>query len=505
MSPLRTNPAGETQAPEHPDQGVGHDRPHPMRSLLILGLAALSFALAQTTLVPALAELMHEFNTDASGIAWVLTGYLISAAVFTPIFGRLGDMFGKRRLLVIALFIFAAGSIVSALGDSVATIVAGRILQGVGGGIFPLCFGIIRDEFPAEKVSASIGLISATAGIGGGLGLILGGLIIDGASYHWIFWLGAAMAAVAAIAALIWVPESPNRTPAKVDIRGAIVLAVGLTIPMYAVSEANSWGWTSFRLIGLILVGLGIIAFWVWLQKRTRDPLADVSMLARPAVAMTNVATLLIGFGMFASFILIPQLVEAPENTGYGLGYTATQAGLIMLPGALMMLFAGPFSGVLGSRFGNKMPLALGAVISGFGLVGLGLDHGSALSIMLWNMFSSVGIGLAFAARPNLIMESVPVERTGEATGFNALIRSVGSSLGSQVTASVLTGTIVLASGFPTSEGFKTAFLIGAGASIVAGLMATLIPSRGHDHVTVAEEIGAASVLPEPALAADEA
>ncbi len=475
-----------------------------MRSLLILGLAALSFALAQTTLVPALAELMEEFNTDASGIAWVLTGYLISAAIFTPIFGRLGDMFGKRRLLVIALFIFAAGSTVSALGESVPAIVAGRILQGVGGGIFPLCFGIIRDEFPAERVSASIGLISATAGIGGGLGLIMGGLILDHASYHWIFWLGTAMAVLAAIAAIRWVPESPNRTPAKVDVRGAIVLAIGLSIPMYAISEANNWGWTSFRLIGLVVLGLVIIGFWVWLQKRTTDPLADVEILSKPAVAMTNLATLLIGFGMFASFILIPQLVEAPENTGYGLDYTATQAGLIMLPAALMMLFAGPLSGQLGARFGNKLPLALGGLISGAGLLGLGFDHGSALSIVLWNVLSSIGVGLAFAAMPNLIMESVPIERTGEATGFNALIRSVGSSLGSQVTSSILTGTIVLATGFPTSHGFKIAFLVGAGASLGAGVMAMLIPSRGHDHLPVAEEIGAASVLPDPALASDD-
>lgn len=490
-----------------PETNVGPEmprRPHPMRSLLILGLAALSFALAQTTLVPALAELMVQFETDASGIAWVLTGYLIAAAVFTPVFGRLGDMFGKRRLLVIALFIFAAGSVVSALGDSVTAIVAGRILQGVGGGIFPLCFGIIRDEFPAERVSASIGLISATAGIGGGLGLITGGLIVDHASYHWIFWLGAVMAALAALAALLWVPESPNRSPARVDIRGAVVLAVGLSIPMYAISEANDWGWASAKLIGLVALGLLITGFWFWLQRRTAEPLADVKLLSRPAVAMTNLATMMIGFGMFASFILIPQLVEAPENTGYGLGFSATQAGLVMLPGAMVMLFAGPLSGQLGARFGNKLPLALGGLISGLGLVGLALDHGSVLSIVLWNLLSSVGVGLAFAAMPNLIMEAVPIERTGEATGFNALIRSVGSSLGSQVTSSILVGSIVLATGFPTSEGFRLAFLVGAGASILAGVIATLIPARGRHHLPVAEEIGAASVLPDPAQAAHE-
>ena len=474
-----------------------------MRTLLILGVAALSFALAQTTLVPALAQLAEEFHTDASGIAWVLTGYLISAAVFTPIFGRLGDMFGKRRLLVIALFIFAAGSTFSALGDSVPAIVAGRILQGVGGGIFPLCFGIIRDEFPPERVSSSIGLISATAGIGGGLGLILGGLILDNASYHWIFWLGAAMALLAAIATMLFVHESPTRIPARVDVRGAIVLAIGLSIPMYAISQANAWGWTSAKMIGLTVAGLLILAFWVWLEARTEDPLADVSLLAKPAVAMTNLATMLVGFGMFGSFILIPQLVEAPEVTGYGFGLTATQAGLVMLPGALTMLFAGPLSGSLGSRFGNRLPMVLGCLISGIGLLGLGLDHGSTLSVVLWNVFGSIGIGLAFAAMPNLIMEAVPLEQTGEATGINALIRSVGSSLGSQVTASILTATIVASTSLPTGDGFTTAFLAAAGMSIVAGFVAMLIPASGKSHLPVGEEIGAASILPDPAQAPD--
>lgn len=474
-----------------------------MRTLLILGLAALSFALAQTTLVPALAELAIEFDTDASGVAWILTGYLIAAAVFTPIFGRLGDIFGKRKMLVIALFIFAAGSAVSAIGSSVQTIVIGRILQGVGGGIFPLCFGIIRDEFPKERVAASIGLISATAGIGGGLGLILGGLILDNASYHWIFWMGAGMAVIAAVSAHFLVPESPNRTPAKVDYRGAVVLAVGLTLPMYAISKANDWGWTSGSTIGLALIGVLILAFWVWLQRRTKDPLAEVKLMASPPILMTNIATLFIGFGMFGSFVLIPQLVEAPVSTGYGFGYTATQAGLVMLPAALMMLIAGPVSGNMGTRFGNKFPLAMGGALAGIGLLGMGFMHGSVLPIILWNIVSSMGVGLAFAAMPNLIMETVPMSRTGEATGFNALIRSVGSSLGSQVVASILTASIVAGAMLPTDAAFKAAFLVAAGVSILAGIMALLIPNNGHAHRSIADEIGAASPLPEPAYSGE--
>lgn len=474
-----------------------------MRSLLILGVAALAFALAQTTLVPALAELIEVFHTDAAGVAWVLTGYLISAAVFTPIFGRLGDMFGKRRLLVIALLIFAAGSAVSALGSSLEVIVLGRVLQGVGGGIFPLCFGIIRDEFPPEKVSLSIGLISATAGIGGGLGLILGGLLVDHLSWHWIFWAGSATAVVAAIAALLFIPESPNRTPGKVDVRGALVLAVGLAIPLYAITEASSWGWTDSRTLGLIAVGLVVLAGWVALQRGTKEPLADVTLLARPTVLVTNLATLFVGFGMFAGFVLIPQLVAAPPESGYGFAYTATKAGLVMLPASLMMLFAGPLSGIIGARFGNKFPLAIGSVISALGLAGLGLDHGTTTAIVLWNMLGSVGIGLAIAAMPNLIMESVPMARTGEATGFNALIRSVGASLGSQVTASILTGTIVAGALLPTDHGFEVAFLFSAGISLLAAVLALLIPRSGRQHLAVAEEAGAAGPLGEPAYAGE--
>ncbi len=226
-----------------------------MRSLLILSFSALAFSLAQTMLIPALGELTDQLGTDASGIAWVLTGYLLAAAVATPIAGRLGDMFGKRRLLVISLLLFGLGSTVAALGDSLEVVVAGRVLQGFGGGIFPLCFGIIRDEFPRERVAGSIGLISAIFGIGGGAGLIAGGLIADHLSYHWIFWLGTITAALAALATQLWVPESPERTPGRIDLRGAALLAVGLVLPLIAISRANAWGWGAPQTLGLIAAG----------------------------------------------------------------------------------------------------------------------------------------------------------------------------------------------------------------------------------------------------------
>ena len=460
-----------------------HDRPHPTRSLLILALGALAFALAQTMLIPALGELSRQLDTDASGIAWVLTGYLLAAAVATPVAGRLGDMFGKRRLLVGCLAVFGLGSVVAALGDSLGAVVAGRVFQGIGGGIFPLCFGIIRDEFPREKVAGGIGMISAIFGIGGGAGLVGGGLIADNLSYHWIFWVGAISAGLAAIATWIWVPESPVRLPGRIDVPGALLLGIGLALPLLAISRANDWGWGAGRTLGLIAAGLAVLAVWVAVERRTYQPLADIPTLLDPPVLLTNAATLLVGFGMFGSFLLIPQLAGAPESTGYGFGLDATGAGLLMLPGALVMLVAGPVSGTLGTRFGSKLPLTVGAALTAAGLLGMGLDHPTELAVTLWNVVISIGIGLAFAAMANLIVEAVPPVQTGEATGVNALIRSVGASIGSQVTAAILAASVVTGTGLATESGFTTAYLVCAGVAATAAVIAVVIPRGAHQAV----------------------
>jgi MFS family permease len=405
---------------------------------------------------------------------------------------------------VLSLLAFAAGSAVSALGNTLTVVVAGRILQGVGGGIFPLCFGIIRDEFPRDRVAGSIGLISAILGIGGGMGLILGGLLADHASYHAIFWMGTAMALAAALATQLLIPESPVRTPGRVDLRGALVLAVGLVLPLFAISRANVWGWGDPRTLGLIVAGVAILAGWVQLERRTPEPLANVATLSSRAVLMTNLATLFVGFGMFGSFLLIPQLAEAPKSTGYGFGLAATGAGLLMLPGSLAMLFIGPLSGRLGGRLGSKIPLALGGVLTSIGLLALGVAHGTHLEVLLGSMLMSCGIGFAVAAMPNLIVDAVPHAQTGEATGFNALVRSVGSSLGSQVSAAIIAGSAGVAG--PTDSGFTIAFLASAAVALVASVIAGLIPALPrHVRLAAREQVAAAAPLPDPAYATEEA
>ena len=474
------------------------ERRSPTWTLLILSVSALAYALAQTTVVPAIPDLMHGLHTDESGVTWTLTGYLIAAAVATPVLGRFGDIYGKKRMLVVALVTFGAGSVVAALAGQLWLVVAGRIVQGVGGGIFPLCFAIIRDEFPRDRVARGIGLMSALAGIGGGAGLILGGLLVDYASYHWIFWVGAVMASVAAVATWLYVPESPVRTPARVDLRGALVLAVGLTLPLLAVSDASAVGWGSARTLGLIAAGVVVLALWVILERHTAEPLADITALRRAPVLMTNVTTMLVGFGMFGSFILIPTLAQAPVSTGYGFGVDATRAGLLLLPGSLGMLAFGPLSGVIGGRFGNKVPLTIGSLMTSAGLALLAVAHGDQLEVLLFTFLMSAGIGLAFAAMPNLILEAVPSHQTGEATGFNALVRSVGSSVGSQVSATILAASAV--AGVATESGFTDAFAVSSVIAACAAVAAIFIPRASvRPHARVLDEVGAASPLADPA------
>src|SRR3954470_11733456 len=451
------------------------NRQHHTVTLAILAIGALAFSLAQTTIIPALGAMQHAFGVGTSDITWVVTAYFLAASVATPVFGRLGEMFGKERLLAVSLAAFAVGSVVCALSNSLGAMIAGRALQGIGGGVFPLSFGIIRDEFPLPRVPSGIALLGATAGIGGAIGLPLGGLLVDRSSYHWIFWISAAMAVIATVATVRFVPESPVRTPGRIDVAGAGFLAVGLSAVLIAISRANAWGWTSDRTLGLIAAGLAVLAGFVAFERRHPAPLINMATLSRPPVLITNLSTVLVGFGLFGTFILIPQIAELPTGGDVGLGLDATQAGLLMAPGGLMMLVAAPLVGRISERVGSKLPLAVGAVIAAAGLAGMGAWHDSAGLIVLWGAVMNTGVGCAFAALPNLVIAAVDAHETGEATGVNTIARNVGTSLGGEVAASIVAGH-VLAGGLPANSGFETAFLVSAAVALLAGVCGLLIP-----------------------------
>jgi EmrB/QacA subfamily drug resistance transporter len=453
-------------------------RQHYNVTLAVLALAALSYALLQTMVAPALPEIQHELGATPATVTWVLTVYLLSASVCTPILGRLGDMFGKERVLFAVLIVFALGSLVAALSSSLGLLVAGRAVQGAGGAVFPLSFGIIRDEFPRERVATGIGLISATFGIGGGAGLVLSGLIVDHLSYRWIFWFGLVVVLVATVATHLFVPESPVKSPARIDLGGAALLSAGLTCMLLAVSEGNRWGWGSARILGLFAAAAVLLVVWVRFEQRMPQPLVDIDLLRVRGVWTTNLTAFLTGYGMFGSFILIPQFVQMPESSGYGFGVNVTGAGLFMAPSALVMLVAGPLAGSLAGRTGSKLPLLIGTLAAAGSFAFLAVAHAHEWQIVVAVVLLGFGIGMSFASMANLIVEAVPQRQTGEATGMNTIMRTVGGAFGAQIAAAIVTGHLEPGTSYPAESGFTEAFAMGAVALLVALVAVLLIPGR---------------------------
>jgi EmrB/QacA subfamily drug resistance transporter len=459
---------------------VEQARQHPRITLAVLSLGVIAFTLSQTTVAPALPHIQSSLGITESSVTWTLTGYLVSASVMTPIIGRLGDMFGKRRLLLVTLVAFALGSALCAVAGSIGLLIGGRVIQGIAGGLFPLAFAIVRDELPREKVASSIGIVSSITGIGGGIGLVLGGVIVDHVSWHWIFWLSLAITLVALVTTWLLVPESPITTPGRVDLGGAALLAIGLAAPLIGVSQSSTWGWGDPRTLGLVALGVPFLVGLVAFERRQPQPLLDMATLSRRPVLATNAATALIGFAMFGSFVLIPQIAQVPSSTGFGLGVSATVAGLLLLPSTVVMLIVAPLSGRIGGRRGSKGPLVVGALITGAALGLLAVAHTTELELMAGAALMGTGVGFAFAAMPNLIIEAVRQEQTGEATAVNALVRNVGAAVGAQVSGAILAGSVVAGVATPGESGFTTAFAVAAGVAVLAACMATLVPGRAR-------------------------
>jgi EmrB/QacA subfamily drug resistance transporter len=463
------------------------------RTLLPLAGAALAYSLAQTMVIPALPELQAEFHANPADATWLLTAFLLTSSVATPLLGRLGDMHGKERWLLISLAIFGVGSLIAAVGGSLGVLVTGRAVQGAGGAIFPLAIGIIRDEFPRERVAPAIGTVSAMFGIGGGTGLVLAGLFVDHGSISWIFWLSVVTTALAALATWLWVPESPVRVRARIDWVGGGLMSLMLITLLLPISEGNSWGWTSGRVLGLFAATAVLAVVWARWELHVDDPLVNLALMRERPVWTTNVAGFAIGFAMFGSFVLIPQFVQTPSSAGYGFSASVTESGLFLLPSALLMLFAGPFSGRLGARYGSRVPLALGALSSGLSYAWLAAFHGSRFDIYLASVLLGLGVGLALAAMANLVVEAVPPDVTGVASAINAIMRTIGGAVGAQVAAAIVSGSIAAGASYPSESGFTGAFTMSALASLVALLVCFAIPSRAavraRTRVTEATEV----------------
>jgi EmrB/QacA subfamily drug resistance transporter len=450
-------------------------RQHYGLTFAVLALAGATYAVLQSLVAPAIPEIQHEFHTSTTSAAWVLTAYLLSASIFTPVLGRLGDMFGKERMLVGTLVVLAFGTLLAAISTNISVLIAGRVIQGAGGAIFPLAFGIIRDEFPRERIPHGIALISAILGIGGGLGIVLAGPIIDALSIHWLFWIPLVLIVIATVLAILFVPESPIKTPGKINWSGAALLSAWLTALLVGISEGSEWGWTDGRTLGLFAAALVLLVLWIANEQRAAEPLVDMDMMRIRGVWTVNASAFLIGAGMYSSFVLIPQFTETDASAGYGFSASVTQAGLFLLPCTVMMLVVSPFAGRMSARVGSRVPLIGGSVATCLAFVLLAVAHTEKWEMYVASGILGVGIGLAFASLANLIVEAVRPEQTGVATGMNTVMRSLGGSVGSQIGASVIAGTIV-GTALPTEHGFELAFIIAAAACALGAVASLAVP-----------------------------
>ncbi|CAN5249010.1 MFS transporter [soil metagenome] len=456
------------------------NRSHYQLTFVVLAVSVSAFALLQSLVTPVLAEIQIELNTDQTTVTWVLTAYLLSASIFTPIIGRIGDKVGKERMLVVALTALAIGSLIAALATSIGPMIAARVIQGVGGGVLPLAFGIIRDEFPDEKVPGAVGFVASLSAVGAGVGIVLAGPIVSALSYHWLFWLPMIVTAVAAVAAYVVIPESPVRTPGKISVLPAVLLSGWLVALLLALSQGNSWGWGSSKTLGLIALAIVIAILWIYVENRSESPLIDMDMMRLPAVWTTNAVALLVGFGMYASFGFLPQFSQTPSESGYGFGASITESGLILLPSTITMFAVGMMSGTFVRRIGAKSVVVLGCLIVALSMAMVAFTHEYKWELYAANAVSGAGMGLVFASLSNLILAAVPPEQTGVASGMNANIRTIGGSIGAAVMATIVTATL-LPSGLPTESGYTRGFAALTIVMIGAALVALLIPRVSRD------------------------
>lgn len=474
---------------------VGRTR-HPAVVVGVLATTGTCMSLMQTLVIPLIPELPKLLNTNASNASWVITATLLVAAVATPVVGRLGDMYGPKSLLIACAILMTLGSLIAASTSAWVPVVIGRALQGFGVPIVPLGISVLRTCVPAHRVGTAMGLMSASLGVGGALGLPLAAIIADHFDWHAVFWFAAILGAMSGVLFALLVPRIPAAASSdRLDPLGALGLAAGLVTLLLGISKGGSWGWGSATTLGMFAASIVIFATFGWWQLRIDSPMVDLRTTVKRPVLMTNVASVAVGFAMFALALIGPQVLELPVATGYGLGLSMVEAGLWLAPGGLAMMVASPVASRIAAARGPRFTLMLGcAIIAASYLAGFVL-LGGAWQLCLFNVLVSVGVGFAYSSLPALINAAVPMSETAAANGINALARALGTSISSAVVGAVLTGLTISIAGqeFPSLTAFRISLLIAAGMAVLAGVLAALIPVTDADQDRVRAEVGAST------------
>jgi MFS family permease len=445
----------------------------------IVAVCGVIVALTQTLLVPVLPEIQQSLGSSTSGTQWLLTVTLLVAAVAVPVFGRLGDLYGKRLMLMVAATALLVGSIICAASDSLGWLIVGRAVSGASAAAIPLGISLIGSVLPARRAGTGIALVSATLGIGGALGLPLAALVAEHADYHALFWICVAGGVIALVGIRLAVVEPPRVATGRLDLGGTALLAAALVALLLPLAQATTWGWDDPRTLGLLAAAVVLLVVFVLVERRTASPLVDLVTNARPALLLTNVASICVGFALFASLIGTAAYVQAPPASGYGFGSSVLASGMAMAPSGIAMLLLSPVSAALSQRFGPKIALALGAVVIALGFLSRIVFTGSYLQIVIGTTIAGAGTGIAYAAMPSLVLRGAPASELAAANGLNALARSVGSSLASAIGGTILAASTITLGGYalPSLTAYRVLFAACAGAAVVGALVALVIPT----------------------------
>lgn len=455
----------------------------PLAIVLVLGFSSMCAALMQSLVIPIQPELPRLLDTDPSNAAWVVTATLLAGGVAMPVAGRLADIKGRKPVLVTSALILLVGSLICALSSSIIPVLIGRVLQGLAMGYIPVAISFVREVTPPSMQNSAVAGISATLGVGGALGLPLAAWIAQDYDWHALFWMSAALAAVMAVLSIVVLPHRAPVDDSRLDTVGAIGLAIGVVGILGGISKGSDWGWSSPATLVAIIGGFLTIVAWGFYEIRHPHPLVDLRTTARRPILLTNIAALLIGFGMMAQSIVVPQLLQLPEATGYGLGQSMLQAGLWMAPAGLMMLAFTPISSLMLTRFGGRTTLAVGATVIGAGYLFAATFADAPWQLLISTCIASAGVGIGYAAMPTLILENSPAAEAGAGVGVNALMRSMGTTVAGAVMALVLTSRMTDVGGnlqIPAEEMFHLCFYIGAGAALAGALVVLMIRPGRH-------------------------
>jgi MFS family permease len=440
-------------------------------SLVTLVIATLGAALPLSMVAPTLAITADQFGTTAAESSWTLTIVLVVAATTTPVIGRLGDTFGPRLVLLILIPVVMVGLAVAGLAGSMGELIAGRALQGLGGGVFPLAIALARHAVPDAQRPPAVGLLTGTFATGTGLGVVIAGILVDRVGTQALAWLPFALLAVAGVMA-VGLAEAPRADRQPLHLGSSLLLAAGVAILLFTVTEAPRSNAEALVTAASLVLGTAVIAAGAWRVVR-RSESAGVSHLRVRALWTSHVTALFLGAALFATFVALPVFIEVGDATAGPLT-PATLAGLLLLPATAAMAAVGPLSGILRRRLGRRGPAVLGAAASVIGGIILAAGAHTLPTLLAGSVLVGAGVATGSAGLVNVLVDVTDDDTISSVSGVNIAARQIGGAFGAAGCAALL----ATSGDEPDPASYTLAFGLIAALAVAALLASLLIPAR---------------------------